>query len=398
MNKIEEILAYEKFGMKLGLENIEFVLKKLNNPQNSYKIIHIAGTNGKGSVASIITSALIEEGYSVGKYSSPYLEKINEMFDINNSLSSDDELYEKYLKVKKVMEEYKVELTLYEITTCIMFLLCKNQVDFLVLEVGLGGKYDATNICKPIVSIINNISLDHTNILGNNLLDIAKEKAGIIKKDIPLYTSCKDEEVLEVFKEKTNNIIVIDNDIEYKLNYKDFTTIIGEFELPLYGEHQVINFLLAKRILNDLKINDSTIKKSLKNIKHPARLEKINNKLIFDGAHNIAAASCLVKSLKEVDDIIIVLSILKDKDIKGIVNELKKLSNDFVFIPSKVKGRELSKEEFLKYDFDINLKTFNSFKEFYNKRDINSKYLVCGSLSLYKEVKKIIKINTCNKT
>ncbi len=391
MNKIEEILAYEKFGMKLGLENIEFVLKKLNNPQNSYKIIHIAGTNGKGSVASIITSALIEEGYSVGKYSSPYLEKINEMFDLNNSLPSDDKIYDNYLKVKQVMEEYKVELTLYEITTCIMFLLCKGKVDFLVLEVGLGGKYDATNICNPIISIINNISLDHTNILGNNIVDIAQEKAGIIKKGIPLYTSCKEENILNVFKEKTNNIIVIDNDIEYKLNYKEFTTSIGEFDLPLYGEHQVINFLLAKRVLNDLKINDSTIKRSLKNIKHPARLEKINDNLIFDGAHNIAAASSLVKSLKEVGDIIIVLSILKDKDVKGIVNELKKLSNDFVFIPSKVKERELTKEEFLNYDFDINLKTFKTFKEFYNKRDVNKKYLVCGSLSLYKEVKETIR-------
>ncbi len=389
MNKIEEILTYEKFGMKLGLENIEFVLKKLNKPQNSYKIIHIAGTNGKGSVASIISTALIEAGYSVGKYSSPYLEKLNEMFDINASFCLDDEIYQEYLKIKKVMEEYKVELTLYEITTCIMFLLCVNRVDFLVLEVGLGGRYDATNICKPIISIITNISLDHTNILGNNILDIAKEKAGIIKKGIPLYTTCKDKDILAIFKKKTDDIFLIDVDKECELDYNKFTTNIDGFKLPLYGKHQVENFLLSKKVLNDLKIDDKIIKKSLKNIKHPARLEKINKNFIFDGAHNVSATKSLVKSLYEVKDITIVISILKDKDVKGIINELKKLSNNFIFIPSKVNKRELSIKDFLLYDFDINLQTFNTFEEFYNKRDKNKLYLVCGSLSLYKEVKTI---------
>ncbi len=390
MNKIDEILAYEKFGMKLGLENIEFVLKKLNNPQNSYKIIHIAGTNGKGSVASIISTVLKESGYNVGKYSSPYLEKINEMFYINGSFSSDDEIYNEYLKIKKVMEEYKVELTLYEITTCIMFLLCLNKVDYLVLEVGLGGRYDATNVCLPILSIITNISLDHTNILGNNTLDIAKEKAGIIKKGIPLYTTCKDKEILDIFKEKTSDIKTIKITENYSLDYNDFSTNIEGYKLPLYGKHQVENFLLSKKVLNDMGIEDNLIKKALPKIKHPARLERIDKNIIFDGAHNVSAAKSLVESLKEVEDITIVISILKDKDIKGIITELKKLSNDFIFIPSKIDKREVSIEDFLSYGFDINLETFNNFEEFYKQRDINKKYLVCGSLSLYKELKAIL--------
>ncbi len=387
MDKIQEILTYEKFGMKLGLKNIEFILKKLNRPQESYKIIHIAGTNGKGSVASIISTVLKEAGYSVGKYSSPYLEELNEMFDINGSFCLDDEIYEEYLKIKKVMDEYKVDLTLYEITTCIMFLLCVDKVDYLVLEVGLGGRYDATNVCLPIVSIITNISLDHMNILGDNKLDIAKEKAGILKKGIPLYTGCKDKKIIDIFKEKTKDIKIVGFTDQFTLNLDDFSTVVEGFKLPLYGKHQVENFLLSKSVLNDLGINDKLIKKALPKVKHPARLERLNQNIIFDGAHNVEAAKSLVQSLKDFENLTIVISFLKDKDIKGIITELSKLSNDFIFIPSKVDKRELSIEDFISYGFNINLETFNTFEEFYKQRDKNKKYLVCGSLSLYKEVK-----------
>lgn len=391
-NKINEILSYSKFGIKLGLENIQIILNELDNPQDKIKTIHVAGTNGKGSVCEMLNATLIEAGYKVAKYSSPYLENINEMFEINRKKATDYEISREYLKVKESMDKMNIELTLYEISTCIMFLLSRD-VDYLIMEVGLGGRFDATNTCKPIISVITNISLDHTNILGNNVIDIAHEKAGIIRKEIPLFTTEDNQDIINVFKKYSDNINVVNKEVEYKLDLKNFKTYVEEFEISLFGIHQVKNFLLAKEILDHLKIKKEYVKKGMKKLNHPARIEKLAPNIIFDGAHNQVAARELRKSLKGIENLTIVISILKDKDIVGVVNELKHLTNKFIFIPSKEEKRGLSIEEFKSLKIKgININYLNELKEL--KLEEESKHLktvlFCGTLSNYKEIKNFL--------
>lgn len=390
MNNISRIIeSRSKFGIKLGLDNVKQVLNELDNPQESLKIIHIAGTNGKGSVSSIISKCLEVDGNTVSKYCSPYLINLNEMFVINDNLITNEELEQYYKMILKAENKTNIELTLYEVTTVIMFLYSKcNKVDYLVLEVGLGGRLDATNVVNPLVSIITNISLDHTAILGDTIEEIAIEKAGIIKPEVPLYTSETNEQALSVFKSKTSLCNQINTNVEYRLDYSDFKTeiFIGDeaYALNLFGVHQVSNFMLAKAVLDFLNIPVSSIKIGSAKVIHNGRLEKISNNTIFDGAHNIASAKMLVESMKNCEqEINIVFSILKDKDILGVVRELKKLSSNLTFVPLDELERGMSISDMQKYAID----DINYAPDINSALDNNMLNLVCGSFSLYSKLR-----------
>ncbi|MGE0793294.1 MAG: folylpolyglutamate synthase/dihydrofolate synthase family protein, partial [Candidatus Woesearchaeota archaeon] len=217
---MEELLNYmynlERFGIKLGLETMNSILNLFDNPQNKFKTIHIAGTNGKGSTASFIFNILKQQYSNVGLYTSPHLHQFNERIKINDNFISDEEIVELIKEVKQKSEENNIHLTFFEFTTTIMFLhFARKKVDIAVIEVGMGGRLDATNIITPLISIITNIGLDHTHILGDTKLKIAAEKAGIIKQNIPLITAEKSEEILEFFfeicKQKNSEILEVEN-------------------------------------------------------------------------------------------------------------------------------------------------------------------------------------------
>lgn len=383
-NIIAKIESRSKFGIKLGLDNISTILKHLDNPQDKLKIIHIAGTNGKGSVSSMISSGLQAAGFMVAKYCSPYLIDLTEMFVINDQPIMTTQLQTYYHLIEAAEAETGIILTQYEVTTTIMFLFAEREkVDYLILEVGLGGRLDATNVVNPEVSIITNISLDHTNILGNTIAEIAFEKAGIIKPGVPLFTTETNPEALTVFKSKTDLITVVNPDVLYQLEYEQFTTKVildGNYNINLFGSHQVVNFVLAKAVLNHLQLDNKFIKQGVANCIHPGRLEKLADNIIFDGAHNPASATALVNSLTDYPaEIKIICSVLKDKDVSQVINILRQLSSNITFIPLPDLERGLSAAEFS----NLGLEQIAVKLEVGQAIEPNKLNLVCGTFSLY---------------
>ena len=249
---LERLYGYSKFGIKLGLENMKKLMVELGNPQEGYKKIHIAGTNGKGSTASMIESVLIEAGYSVGKYSSPHLIRFNERIVFNREEISDKEITELFVTVEEAVKRAGLTPTFFEVTTAMMFLYYKIKgADYAVIETGMGGRYDATNIIIPEISVITNVTMDHTSYLGDSVEKIAEEKAGIIKSGVPLIFGEKKEEIKEIFRKKADKYIDALSDINYisetdNKNYSNFGTIENiKYEIALYGKHQIENFMTA---------------------------------------------------------------------------------------------------------------------------------------------------------
>lgn len=310
--KIEEFLkSNKKFCIKLGLDRISAVLNLLGNPQNNLKIIHVAGTNGKGSVCSITAKILQDAGYNVALYTSPHLYKYNERFKINDSDISDQNLFSYLFQIEKIASENNIELTEFELLTAIAFkYFSDNRVDFAVMETGLGGRFDAVNVIqKPIITAITSISIDHKDRLGDTVEQIAFEKAGIIKKNVPVFVN-SDNVAFSTFEkvamEKNSRLIVankkIDIAFENNINYAIFDN--EKFEFSLWGLHQKQNLSLALSITEYLqclnyKINISHIKNALKNVFIPARFQyDEKNNRILDGAHNVDAAKILKKNLQ----------------------------------------------------------------------------------------------------
>lgn len=389
----QKILERSKFGIKLGLDNIKIVLDELDNPQDKLKIIHVAGTNGKGSVSSIISSCLQAAGYNIGKYTSPYLRTINEMFSINDRFITDTQICEYYNQIINAEAKVNISLTQYEFTSVLMFLFAASmEVDFLVLEVGLGGRLDATNVVHPIVAVITNISLDHKALLGDTIQQIAFEKAGIIKTGVPLFTAETKPEALAVFKFQTTMIHRLPKDFSYNLNYQSFETNIEveneNYTLNLFGNHQVDNFLLAKAVLDYLGINSKYIKSGASKVHHQARLELMSPNIIFDGAHNPAAAAALVSSLQNYPhQINVIFSILKDKDIEGVVSELRKLSTKLTFIPLDIIERGMSIGDIQTY----NIEGLSYAQNLDAALDPKVTNLICGTFSLYPLVQSLVR-------
>jgi len=341
---IDNILN-ELFNLRTGkrrenIDDLKLVYNLLGKPCESVKVIHIAGTNGKGSTATFLENILLEAGYNVGKFTSPHILKYNERILYNRQIIDDEEIVNNYYFIKQVIEDFKrknmdfkdMYLNFFEITTFIALMF-------------FGGRLDATNILTSDIALITNISFDHTAILGNSLKEISYEKAGIIKnKELCIYADSLPELEEEINKKTENSINVIKKycDMEVELDKINYKTAIKfqdkKFTLPLFGKFQANNFLLAYETSKFYNINDETIQKGINKVFWPARFEFFSTEppVILDAAHNDDSIRKLAENLSEVykkNEVVIITSLLATKDFEQVFTKLEKIT-DKIFITS----------------------------------------------------------------
>ena len=357
----------QKHGIKFGLDNISRLISALDNPHKSFPSVHVAGTNGKGSTSAIIASVLKTAGLKVGLFTSPHIVSFTERIRVNGEETTEKDIIKLAEEIKSIVERLgDFSPTFFEVVTAMALLYFKRKkIDIAVIEVGMGGRLDATNIVIPEVSVLTNISCDHKEFLGNTLKEIAHEKAGIIKRDVPVVTSYQESEVIEVIEkkaaEKEAELYAYGRDFSSALKREDISGIcfdyldsdsftIHDLILPLTGEHQMQNASVAIKaamiVLNSLQVSESlsqeeniaeVIRNGCATTRWPGRLEMIKEEppMLIDGAHNPAAAMTLSRALKKIflrkyKKIIIVLGIMGDKDVKGIMEPLLPLASEII--------------------------------------------------------------------
>ncbi|MCJ8006998.1 bifunctional folylpolyglutamate synthase/dihydrofolate synthase [Lederbergia wuyishanensis] len=353
---LEWIHSRLRLGIKPGLTRMDWMLERLGNPEKELKSIHVGGTNGKGSTVTYLRSILNEAGYKVGTFTSPYIEQFNERISVDGKPIHDDEITELTNIIKPLADELeKTELgspTEFEVITAMaLYYFAKvNPMDITVIEVGLGGRFDSTNVIEPIASIITNVGMDHTQILGDTISKIAFEKAGIIKKNTPIITCVKNEEALAVLKEiaseKHAEMIRIEKDfiVSGYRSLKEFeqftyTSKIDELkdlELSLLGKHQTENAagaIAALEFLNSngfIHIDKNKIRSGLKKAYWPGRMEIMQEHptVLIDGAHNPEGVQAFANAIQQRysdKKVKIVFSALKDKDLTEMFSTFNKL-------------------------------------------------------------------------
>lgn len=395
----------------LSLDRIKLFLNHIGNPENELKCIHIAGTNGKGSVLKYIETVLIEAGYRVGSYTSPHLIEFTERIAINNQpISKEDFTSYANFVYQKQNELKDTNLTVFEILAAMAFQYFKNQkVDIVLLETGLGGRLDATNVIKnPLVSVITNIDIDHIDYLGGTIEKIGSEKAGIIKENRPVIIDQNNRAlkvIQEVAKNKKAEIILIDfkqlksEIITNTIKQKIINTNDEElFTVSMPGKHQLENISIALKVLETLKlqgykITDDSIKSGFEKTFWPGRAQYIEKRdILLDGAHNHSGAIALkdvINSYFKEKKVIWIIGILKTKDYKSILKTLIN-ENDTIILTKPVSKNAVQPEELEKEVQNIFNKpetyTFNDLEEALNKaEDLKSKdsmIVITGSLYL----------------
>lgn len=402
------------FGIQLGLDNISSLLAKIGNPHKNLKlIIHVAGTNGKGSTVAFLNSILNEAGFKVGVYTSPHLISFTERIAINHKPILKEEVAQGLTFIKENIPK-DLNLTYFEVATALAFhYFSQNEVDVAILEVGLGGRLDATNVVSSQIAVITNIDYDHKDWLGDTLAKIAYEKAGIIKENSIVVTGTTFKEALlvieEVAKEKNSPLFVLDRDIEYQINHSKFSVWGDGFkhqdlEIRLLGRHQVLNAALAISVIELLRkkginISLKELRRGLKKAIWPGRAQILakNPTILLDGAHNPSGANSLRLLLKDryaKNPKIIILGILKDKDIKEIIKELfegadDNMDDNVVVLCEPNCARALStkeiKKEVLEYLNVDKIKEIKSIKEAlkFAKEIATRDHLICITGSLY---------------
>ena len=334
------LYSLETSKIKLGLENIQNLLAKIGNPELELTCIHVAGTNGKGSVCAMLFYILKEAGYNVGLYTSPHLKKFNERIRVNEHFITDKEIVEYFLRIKP----YITHQSFFEITTAMAFLYFKeHDVDFAILEVGLGGRLDATNVVMPLISVITNIGLEHTDILGNTIKKIAFEKAGIIKKNVPVVTGAKGralEVIKEIAKERTVPL--------FNVKKLDFVKFFHHVKFDyLNGEFQKENAKIAVTAINVLKkfyslrIKFSHIRNGIKKTKWQGRFQFISKNVLVDCAHNPSGFKILkrelliIKNKNNINEFIFVIGVQNTKDVPSMLKKINSLISKIIFTKSK---------------------------------------------------------------
>jgi dihydrofolate synthase/folylpolyglutamate synthase len=340
--------------INLGLERIQDFLAVIGNPQNEIKTVHIAGTNGKGSTLQYLRMILMEAGYLVGTFTSPHILSVNDQISTNEGPISEEEFEEAFDYLIRVVEDKKqIELlTDFELLTVlsIVYFSRINKQNIVLFETGMGGLLDSTNVIKPLVSVITNISLEHTSFLGSNISEIALQKAGIIKDHTPCVTGVKNIEALNVIREYANkmnsSLFVLNEDFSIRKIGDGFTfqsalTTYKYLEINMKGQHQKENgslAIMAAELLNKeyaFEIERVHIEKGVKNAFWPGRFERFSENIVLDGAHNDDAVHYLVETLKEEypnRKFQFIFGALKDKNSLAMIKMLEEIAEKITFV------------------------------------------------------------------
>ena len=404
---------------KPGLERISELCEKLSHPEKKIKFIHVAGTNGKGSFCSMLSSILIKAGYRVGLYTSPYIKVFNERMRVNGENIKDEVLADITARVKPIAESMTDKPTEFELITAIAFqYFYEEKCDVVVLEAGMGGRLDSTNVIDtPVLSVITGIALDHTDYLGDTVEKIAKEKAGIIKPNIPVLYGGEDKNAKSVIesvaKEKDSIFFLTSHDdinnvrtslSETLFDYKDKKDV----RIKLLGEYQPKNaasVIEAVNILNQVgyHVTDEALRAGFEAATWPARFEIISDSplVIFDGAHNPEGISSAVESIKNYfkgDSVHVFTGVLRDKDYRFIAKKISEVA-DSAFVITPESPRALQGSEYAKIlsENGVSATAYNTFLEAItaavSSAKKSNKPLIClGSLYTYQNV-----INSLNK-
>lgn len=341
------------FGIRPGLDRIEHLLERLNNPHRRLKFIHIAGTNGKGSTCAYLTSVLLKSGYDVGTFTSPYITKFTNRFQYNGQDIEEETL----LRLANVLKPHveaisETELgspTMFEVSTAlaILFYATVTYPDYVVWETGLGGRLDVTNVVTPVISVITNVGHDHMDRLGNTLEAVASEKAGIIKPGVPVVSAVSQPEVIEVVKrtarEKKSTLYLLGEQFqieelsskedEQTFRFEGMFRAIDPLAITLNGAHQRTNAAVAVMTLEVLRqyyaliVEDDALAEGLREAKWPGRLELVSRspRILIDGAHNPEGAESLVQALRSTyryDKLHVMMGMMENKNHRDVLKHI----------------------------------------------------------------------------
>ena len=419
-----ETLAYldslGKFGINLGMERIEDLLKELNNPEQKVRTIHVTGTNGKGSVTSMITNILLVSGLKVGKFTSPHLVRYNERIEVDGKEISDEDFALVVTAVRRAVESVMAkgtdQPTQFEVLTAAAFLhFALQKLDYAVIEVGLGGLWDSTNVITPVVSVITNVSLDHTDRCGKTVEEIAMQKAGIIKDGVPVVTAAEAEalgpiQAMSLFKQAQLYIYgkaFTGQEVSSSMEGQTFTLSAGDYhsnyEVKLPGAHQILNTavaVVAAKLASkqDSRINELALHQGVALTKWPGRLERIsqNPDVILDGAHNPAGAAVLRAALDKYysgKKICFIFGMMGDKDISQVITTLFR-KEDTIYTVRADEGARAAEPEALAEQIGSQAQAMHDLAAAYKTAlaEVGEDGLVCvcGSLYLVGTFKKML--------
>ncbi len=414
------------------MDRVFYILSRLNNPHYNFKSIHIAGTNGKGSTASVIASILIEAGYKVGIYTSPHILHFMERFRINGDFIDESRLVDLINRIMPIGQE--IEATFFEITTAIAFeFFSEEKVDFAIIEAGMGGKHDATNVLNPMLSVITKIDIDHVDYLGNSIEAITSEKAGIIKPNIPIVLQNNSQEIIDIIFNRANelnaevycadkvilNYNTITDDFKMLLDVPDDSLLnksehkIQSVLVDLPGFHQLENIKTAisaiKLIAKDYNVSNRDIINGLEkiktNTKHRGRVDLLikNPYLLVDVSHNPDSIKTLIKTLRlkpEIKDWTFIFGVMADKDIHDMIQQIRSISDRIILTQPSITRSEPA-ENLYNMAKEMN---FSQIAFFDNVRDAvishdfsNNNTIIAGSFYLIEETLLELNIDIFNR-
>ena len=388
--RYKEALAWlfgtQLFGIKLGLESIRRLLTALAVPAREQRIVHVAGTNGKGSVCAMLDSICRAEGYRTGLFTSPHLITYRERIRVDGEMISGEAVVEGLELIRELVRDWDPHPTFFEITTALALWHFKRAAcEIVVLETGMGGRLDATNAVDPVVSVITPIDYDHQNWLGNTLAEIAAEKAGIIKPRTPVVSVPQQPEAADVIRARAA-------ECDAPLTTESRTYTASRIALP--GIHQQHNAALAIAAMHagNISIDDESIRRGLSTVSWPARFQQCDEKIVVDGAHNAAGARVLVETWRSVfgkDQATILLAVLRDKDAAAMIAAIAPIATRFI-LPHSRAERALPPEELAaiarKAAPAVPVATAASYAAAMNQTEPNERILITGSLHFAGEV------------